>query len=276
MPIVDPAEIAPVVLEPGLNVEVVEPGDTSDFSPADISGLVAWFDAQRITGKVEDDAISQWDDRHTTAEHLVQGTGTKQPLYKAADFNGFPCVEFDGTDDVLENLSFSPTTMSNLTIFMSHALLSNADGVFEGLISFRNTGDDFAEGALVNEKDAAGGTYGTEWMQGQLPLGGPSQTDVKTSVHEFGIEIISVWRWRPSPSSAILRVNGSDEGSVSSNNSSAIQTKELRVGSGFWSGSEQSHRNCRIGEIAIYNTEVAESDIELMETYLKGKWGVSF
>ncbi len=64
--------------------------------------LTAWYKADAITGKVDGDPISQWDDSSGNALHVVQATGANQPTYKASAslpwLNGKPAVRFDGSD----------------------------------------------------------------------------------------------------------------------------------------------------------------------------------
>jgi hypothetical protein len=72
------------------------------FSPADVTGLKVWLKADAITGKVNADPISQWDDSSGTGNHVVQATGGNQPTYRTNVVNSLPVVRFDGSDDFLE------------------------------------------------------------------------------------------------------------------------------------------------------------------------------
>jgi hypothetical protein len=98
--------------------------------PDTVSGLAAWYKADAITGKVNGDPISQWDDSSGNARHLTQATSGKQPTYVTTTslFNGLPCVRFAGTDDTLANTSVTGmATMSGITVVVVDRLAASAD-----------------------------------------------------------------------------------------------------------------------------------------------------
>lgn len=72
------------------------------WSPLQLPGLVAWYDASRIIGLSDGTAIAQWDDLTGLGHHLLQGTGSLQPLYKTGITHGLPAVLFDGSNDYLK------------------------------------------------------------------------------------------------------------------------------------------------------------------------------
>ncbi len=75
---------------------------TMPVGPASVDkGIVAWYKADAITGKVDGDAVSQWDDSSGNLHHATQSTGAAQPLYKPSVANSQPGVRFDATDDNL-------------------------------------------------------------------------------------------------------------------------------------------------------------------------------
>jgi hypothetical protein len=55
-----------------------------------ISGLAAWYDANRITGLADGAAVSQWNDLSGNGRHLTQNTATNKPLYRSANPNLAP------------------------------------------------------------------------------------------------------------------------------------------------------------------------------------------
>lgn len=69
-------------------------GVVSAFSPSDISGLVAWYDADSayIT-KDGSGLVSGWADRGGSGHHYAQAAGANQPLWLASGPNGKPCVQ---------------------------------------------------------------------------------------------------------------------------------------------------------------------------------------
>ena len=66
--------------------------EVGGFDPRSLPGLEAWYDAQYPSGfgvATPSDAtqISQWRDLGPNGAHLVQGTGSAQPLWRAANWN---------------------------------------------------------------------------------------------------------------------------------------------------------------------------------------------
>lgn len=66
------------------------------FSPLDISGLVAWYDASVLSSvHATLGRVSQWDDLSGNGNHLLQGTGSVQPLSGVDTINGLNVLKFD-------------------------------------------------------------------------------------------------------------------------------------------------------------------------------------
>ena len=72
------------------------------YDPARALGpdLIAWWDAGRPDLMTFATGVSSWRDI-VAGYAATQGTGTAQPAYSAASFNGAPALTFDGADDVL-------------------------------------------------------------------------------------------------------------------------------------------------------------------------------
>lgn len=68
------------------------------FTPTKLTGLRLLLEASRITGLVNNDPISQWDDASGLGNHVTSSAGNR-PLYKTSGMNGLPAVAFDGSDD---------------------------------------------------------------------------------------------------------------------------------------------------------------------------------
>lgn len=82
----------------------------ASFSPADVAGLTLWLKADAITGKVDNDIITNWDDSSAANNDAVQGTGSREPIYKTNIVNGKPVLRFDGTNDFLSTPSLTSRT----------------------------------------------------------------------------------------------------------------------------------------------------------------------
>lgn len=80
------------------------------FSPSDVAGMTLWLKADAITGKVDNDIITNWDDSSTANNDATQGTATREPIYKTNIVNGKPVARLDGTGDFLSTPSLTSRT----------------------------------------------------------------------------------------------------------------------------------------------------------------------
>lgn len=82
------------------------------FSPAQLSGLVLWLDADDASTLFQDsarstpvaadgDPVGGWSDKGSGTYHALQATAAKRATYRPAAINGRGAIEFDGTDDFL-------------------------------------------------------------------------------------------------------------------------------------------------------------------------------
>lgn len=64
------------------------------------SALLCWWRADAgVT--LNGSTVSSWADQSGNGKTLSQATAARQPTYDATGLNGFPCITFDGVDDVL-------------------------------------------------------------------------------------------------------------------------------------------------------------------------------
>ena len=78
-------------------------GGTSgaSFTPASISGLALWLDANDpSTISQSGNAVSQWDDKSINGYNATS-SGTNRPTTSVATLNGKNVISFDGTDDYM-------------------------------------------------------------------------------------------------------------------------------------------------------------------------------
>jgi hypothetical protein len=67
-------------------------------SPLELPDCKLWVDAAQTT--LISGAVSQWSDLSGSNNHLTQATAGARPVVGVGQ-NGLPCVNFDGTDDIL-------------------------------------------------------------------------------------------------------------------------------------------------------------------------------
>lgn len=99
--------------------------DGNGFNPSLVEGaaLEVYFDARFMvyntgtTPATDGQAVTTWGDRSQSSNDLTQGTGVRQPAYRATGGpNSLPCVEFDGSSDVMASLN--GVTGDQKTVFL--------------------------------------------------------------------------------------------------------------------------------------------------------------
>lgn len=97
-----------------INSFIEFPPAGGSFSPPDIAGLLAWYDAGEITSLSDNDPVATWIDSSASGFNAT-ASGVNQPTYQTNEINGLPCVRFDGTNDVMA--SSYPTSQKPFTAF---------------------------------------------------------------------------------------------------------------------------------------------------------------
>jgi hypothetical protein len=91
-------------LDLGLNLGIYNrlnaPNAPSAWTPADLTGLALWLDADdSSTITLNGSTVSQWDDKSGNDRHATQATAVSQPAYNATGLNGKPALITDDVDD---------------------------------------------------------------------------------------------------------------------------------------------------------------------------------
>lgn len=225
------------------------------FTPASISGLVAWYDfsdaatlftdSARTTAVTADgDAIGGVTDKSGNANHLSQSL-TARPLYKANILNSKSVARFDGINDELRSSAFTYNQPSTIFFVQQHA----------------NTGFNYLYSSIAN--------FGLAMYTHTLPstgiypyagTTGPSQTQ---SVNTFYV--------------TCMYYNGAS--SVQYKNGVASSTADVGAqnGSGIVLGNrfDSTLPNAvDFAEFLIYSGTLSAGNIASVTSYLNTKWAV--
>jgi hypothetical protein len=234
-----------------------------EIVPSDLTGLVAWWDANAITPVADGTAIAQWDDSSGNAKHATQATGTKQPVYKTSILNGKPVVRFQGTDDFMDVPAIDLSATKAITVI----------GVFNSTVN--------ATDQVIIEMSANYGSQTDSFIlyraSDNLPLfgaeGNVGFVDAKTafiqSAHAVFAGVIDM-------SKALREVSVWKNGTFgtlgnNSNNTGFFGNRALYMGaragtSLFLTGD--------IAELMIFNRALTGGERGRMEEYLAYKWGI--
>lgn len=248
--------------------QVVLRGSSSFRRPDDISGLTAWYDANQGITKDGSDLVSQWDDLSGNGYHMTQGTGSKQPLWKApsAGINDNCAVLFDNTDDILNNVAlgtlFSGTDLP-ISVFAVVKRTGTADG--DAYFSIGNT---------------TGGNLGCYYFAGYVGGGaGWRITKIDDAVTtdadaggtpETTTRVMSMVH---TGTTASIWADGSNLVNGATNNVGTVTTNNASIGGLIeGGGAAVIPFGGYICEIIVFNTAVGTTDRQAIEAYLTAKW----
>jgi hypothetical protein len=222
------------------------------FTPASISGLVAWFKADAISGKNDGDAISSWTDSSGNTNHAVQATGSLQPLYKTAIQNGKPVVRFDGTDDYVQFGDASALTAGTGFIVAKANADPAAASTNAGLwhLGTHAATPTFYPFTDSNVYDA----FGTD---SRKSTGNPTPTLAAFNVYTVSSAAGAWTSW----------FNGTQHFTTATNTVSF--PTDPKLGRGIAAGVALLGD---IGEFLLYNSALSAGNRQAVEAYLKAKW----
>ena len=235
----------------------------SSFSPTQIAGLQAWWDASdSSTITSSSSAVSQWRDKSGNARHLAQATGSKQPLTATDSINGLNVLKFDGVDDIMTTSSFI-YGLGACTVFVV------CKGASQG-----------SDHRIVAE----GSTGSTTPMY--CPLGNGATTvtrerffirdnaSTQTTAEGTAVFLDSVPKiscFKDTGSAVTLYLNSTSDATVASYTRSTTTLDTLAIGA-LKRTTESNWFVGDIAEIIVYNTALSDANRDLVETYLYAKW----
>ena len=220
-----------------------------DISPAQISGLTAWYDFSDVSTLFQDTArtspvtadgqsIRGMTDKSGAGNHLSEATNG--PTYKVAIQNGRSVARFDGVNDVISS---------------SGAVVSQPDTIFA--IGKRNGGSasHFVDGGASRQIVGmpGGSNYGI-FAGTTLSTATAADTTPRLIVGLFNGGSSKVWL---------------DGGASTNGAAGAIALSELQQ-------SNSAVTSADLYEILIYNTALSLTDINTVGSYLAARWGTTW
>ena len=223
-------------------------------APDELSTTVfRWYDAGQITGLSDGDPISQWNDESANADHAVQATGSKQPIYKTGILNGHPVVRFDGSNDYL-TLSNNLDATSSVGHFFAVAI-HNGTGV-ANILSNR-----------VDSSGTGGWNFGYETPATPRYAHNGIGNITYAATDQFNI----IEAQRNGTTSSVIGVNGS-LGSSSALNYTVAGSSATKLGVLDTDGNRAL--NGDIAEIVIYASLLSSADRLALIQHLKEKYAI--
>jgi hypothetical protein len=230
-------------------------GSAPAFDPNTIAGLVAWYDFSDITTLWKDtvrsvpctadgDIIKGVTDKHTAGTiHLSEATNG--PTYKAAIQNAKSVARFDGVNDLLTSASI--TVNQPGTVIVAAKMTSNT-------VARRFL--DANTGRWIFGPDFTGGFH-TAYAGGLVKT---TNFAANTAWHVNSVVF--------NDASSTYRIDGTDRALVAGIGAGALSTT-------FFLGRDNvsQFESLDYGELLIYNSALSVPNQQLLEAYLKTKWG---
>ena len=236
--------------------------------PRDIGSLAVWLDASDSATLFQDasattaasaasDPIGCWKDKSGNNRHYT-GSSTTRPLLAIAKHNGKNSVYFDGSDDVLE------------TVGMSNSSVMDATGACAWVVYESNNDTDYAvlgfsASAAGYERYSGGGCYHayfrTDRFPALTPLPPASGLTLLTSSASVASDLQS------------LRINGAT--TITHPCATTFATWRA-LGSQAWRvGRDTGILNGWVSEVIVLGRSATATEVAQVEKYLAAKWSIS-
>jgi hypothetical protein len=236
----------------------------------DIAGCQLWLDAadasvlyNATTGGSlvpADGGVARWEDKSGNGRHATQSTVGSRPTRKTAIQYGLDVLRFDGSNDWLNlptNFRWWPTG----TLF---AVLDNA-GTANPWYAVERA-DENPELRLQTSENSGLWYYGSSYKLSDVAshydaIGGGTVRTVVLANTSY-----------KSYSNGILKNSTTLASAVTANNPTFSHT----IG-GFKANSDaqSTYAQIDIAEIVMYDSALSDTDRSAVESYLRGKWGIS-
>lgn len=227
------------------NIAVVK-NLSDEFSPAGISNLAVWLEADSISGS-NDDPIGTWSDLSGNANHFVSEDNARRPLLKTSSINGHKTLLFDNSDDSL--VSSYVIGQKAYSVF----IVAKAYNTTSGYHKILTQGGWWDFGQMDGSK-----VYMYNYNEYQSSSGLASSTFLISHYQNNGGE---------GTSTGEFRVNGS---TVASRTDFSYPNDPLMIGK--YDGDQA---NAYVAEVIIYEKEFSSAELSAVELYLMTKYGIS-
>lgn len=217
----------------------------SNEVPKTVAGLVAWFDASdtsSITNAAG--AVSQWNDKSGNNNHLTQATGAAQPATGVDTVNGLNVVTFDqAAPDYMDLTSALPSTATVFVVYKQdndNIYTLMGDGALGSYLPLARTADNGAPYLEVGTPEM--------YVRGTL--------EEPTTRNEMWFDLDTT----------------DDAQLVAFRDVDASKITEITRGSSnvVWA------LNGVYAEILIYDSNLADTDMNTIGNYLADKWGIAW
>jgi hypothetical protein len=223
------------------------------WAPTDITGCVVWLDADQITGLNDADEVLLWEDMASTND--AAGVTTAVPLYKVNIQNSLPVVRFDGTGDILTITGLGTGAFNGKTAGTGFFVFSPTNDTQYAVMGFSSSGGNVGFWRYANDTNGYMALFRANRLNA-LPLAQPTSgwhihtvrsgpTDGYNYFREGSLDVDVAADWGV-PANAVLGLEYSD-----------------------------TDFKGDMGEIIMYNVELSDANVAIVEAYLSAKWNIA-
>ena len=220
------------------------------------------------------EVVTRWKDQSGNSNDFIQATSTKQASYEYEDTtNGYPYLNFDGTDDFMQCVTNSiDGTSDSLDGAISMFYVAKANDATSGsLISLNQENSNFPS-IHINSKATSGSVV--KWNNYLIDSG----NDVSTHIYDSNIlNITGVYGFTLSASGEMISYyNGAkvdSEDNASFNPQAYIDTYPIMLGA-LNSETPSEFLNGQVQEILIFDTELPFQHALHLSKYLQHKYNI--
>jgi hypothetical protein len=250
--------------------------DGAGLRPDDVAGLTMWLAADETLGNLADDTpVDSWPNIARNPGPFV-GTSTARPLLKTNLVNAKPAVRFDGSNDELTFDNVNPVLgyAGNGCTLIAVMQARGAGPIDDRDIVFQPRTSDADRAWFSTREDVSG-------------VGDVALFDVRSTPNHDGADALTVpddqfvivaWRVDHAADATAFRVNGDEQ--VVSSFPSAVSAEtagvvDYRIGSRIApSAAQDNYSRIDIAELAFYNRELTDAELDGVVEYLNAKYDV--
>lgn len=212
------------------------------------TNLDIWLDASKLTLS-NNDPVTSWTDLSGNDNHAEQISVTNQPTFVTNQINGFPAIEFDGTDDYLDftnNLTTDATTIFTVNL---------SDGTS-------------LKAVVATEKHS----LNTEYFNSTAVYYSPFQKNsISKSQGQYSLYSLQTGS-NPTTGSLFL-TNGANTKSLTRN--SFYNRSFSSVGASYNPTNAGLFQDGQIAEIVIFNEELNSAKRKIVSNFLAAKYDLT-
>jgi hypothetical protein len=217
------------------------------FEPIDISGCVLWLRSDLGITKDGADKVSAWADQSGNGNDVTQAAGDSQPLWVASQLNGYPSIRFDGANDAMVTAPFVLSQPEDIYLVIKQPSFLHGDSIMDG-----NAVNSGRVAQLNPSPEIALYAGGAGWV-------------CNTTTGSLNWQLLQS---RFNGAASLTRING---GVPVVGDPGAANMGGVSLGA---TGGIGDFCNIEFSEIIIYSSALSDSNRQLVETYLNGRYAI--